>query len=361
MFTGYSPVLHRFFTSLDQNARVLNKCLRWLQARPVREWASDAGLTLALATFGCASGRPTPLLIENPVTVVPAVHPAQPLNLKLVTYNIWGLPSWMTGAHGGRYPKIARELQRMNPDIILLQEAWTAKARKAAPADGHWAIARAAGQHTFFQQSGLMTLSRFPIIGGEFYPFSRAALPDRLVNKGVLKTTLRLPNGKPLNIWNVHLQDGGSREVRLSQVRELVSRVRAADDGQIADFIGGDFNCTPDSILYLELSRALGPSVQQLGGVRPFVTWDGLSAQPGAGQTLDYIFIKSDLPFQKWQAMPRATFAAANFAERLSDHLGLEAVLSLNTGLASEGSIAARPHHARPRPVEAGQVYAGSE
>ena len=101
------------------------------------------------------------------------------LNLRLVTFNVWGLPSWMTGARSGRYPEIARELERLNPDIILLQEAWTAEARKSAPATGRWAIARAARQHTFFQQSGLMTLSRFPILGGEFYPFTRAAFPDR--------------------------------------------------------------------------------------------------------------------------------------------------------------------------------------
>jgi endonuclease/exonuclease/phosphatase family metal-dependent hydrolase len=268
-------------------------------------------------------------LVEHQVTAIPTGNPGGGLSLRLVTYNIWGLPSWMTGARSGRYPRIAHELERLDPDIILLQEVWTAEARKSAPATGRWCLARAAGQHTFFQQSGLVTLSRFPVIGGEFYPFSRAMLPDSFVNKGALKVTLRLPTGAVVNVWNVHLQDGGSLDVRGSQVRQLVSRVEAAEDGQIADLIGGDFNCTPESALYGELVNALGPSVQQQGGSEPFVTWDGLSDKPGAGETLDYIFVRRRRGLQQVQAIPRAVFGAANLEERLSDHLGVEAVVNL--------------------------------
>ena len=269
----------------------------------------------------------------------PVSSSATGLSLKVVTYNIWGLPSWMTRARPGRYPQIARELERLDPDIILLQEAWTAKARKSAPANGCWAIARAAGQHTFFQQSGLVTLSKCPIIAGEFYPFSRAAFPDRFVNKGALKVTVLLPGGRVLNVWNVHLQEGGSPEIRLSQARELVSRVQAAEDGQIADLVGGDFNCAPDSPLGRELAISLGPSVQQLGGLDPFVTWDGLSARPGAGEMIDHIFIRERSAFQNLQALPRVVFAATNLEQRLSDHLGVEAVVNLDLPPSLAGAI----------------------
>jgi endonuclease/exonuclease/phosphatase family metal-dependent hydrolase len=237
----------------------------------------------------------------------------------------------MTGARGGRYPRIARELERLDPDVILLQEAWTAKARESAPADGHWSIARAARQHTFFQQCGLMTLSRFPIIGGHFYPFSRAAFPDSFVNKGVLKVTVQLADGRILNIWNVHLQDGGPLKIRLSQVRELVEWVTASWDGQIADLVAGDFNCTPDSPLYQELSSAFGPSAQELSGHGPFVTWDGLSGEPGVGETLDHVFVRRSTPFQSVRASSQVAFSTARPEDRLSDHFGIEAVLSLST------------------------------
>lgn len=299
-----------------------------------------ASLALVLETGGgCASGRPAPVRVEHPLTGATATDPEGGLRLKLVTYNVWGLPSWMTGARAGRYPKIAQELERLDPDIILLQEAWTAKARQSAPASGRWAVARAAGQHTFFQQSGLVTLSKFPILGGHFYPFSRAAYPDRFVNKGALKVTVRLTGGRLLNVWNVHLQDGGSPEVRLSQVRELAARVQAADDGQVADLVGGDFNCAPESALCGELVTSLGPSVQQLGGAEPFVTWDGLSAKPGAGRTLDYIFVRGQEALQNPQAAPRAVFAAGSPDQRLSDHLGVEAVVDLSPGATLAGAF----------------------
>ena len=290
-----------------------------------------AGLFLLIQTAGWVSRNPVPLLVEHQAGPVPASELDTELNLKLVTYNIWGLPSWMTGARSGRYPKIARELEHLDPDIVLLQEAWTDEARKSAPAQGPWSVARASGQHTFFQQCGLVTLSRFPIIGGEFYPFSRAAFPDCFVNKGVLKVTVRLSSGRKLNVWNVHLQDGGTPELRLSQIRELESRVQAAEDGQIADLVGGDFNCNPESRLFLELAASLGPSVQQLSGAKPFVTWDGMSGKRGAGETLDYIFIKRRTESQTVQAFLRVAFAAERLEDRLSDHFGIEALVTLGT------------------------------
>ena len=286
-------------------------------------------VAFALMSAGCASNRPAPLVVQTPTEAPGEKNPGEYLNLKLVTYNIWGLPWWLNGARPSRYGQIAHELERLDPDIILLQEAWTPKARKSAPRDGRWSIARGAGQHLIFQQNGLLTVSRWPIIGGAFYPFSHAAFPDRLVKKGALKVTLKLPDGQVLNVWNVHFQDGGPFKVRQSQIGELIARVNEAEDGQIADLVGGDFNCTPESLFFRELETALGPSVQKLGGIQPFVTWDGLSSKPGAGQTLDYIFVRARVPLEKMEAVPHVAFYARNPRERLSDHFGVEAVVRL--------------------------------
>ncbi len=288
-----------------------------------------AGLALIIQTTGCATSHTAPLIIQRPAEPAPLAKAPPGQTITLVTYNIWGLPSWMTGAPGGRYPKIARELEKLNPDFILLQEAWTAKARKAVPVNGHWSIARAAGQHTFFQQSGLVTLSRFPIVGGEFYPFSHAAFPDRFVHKGILKVTVQLPDGELLNIWNVHLQDGGALELRRSQVRELISHVAAAHDGQAADLVGGDFNCTPGSCLFDDLEQSFGSALHPCGGGAPFVTWDGLSPKPGGGRTFDHVFIRCHSPLQRFQADTRVAFTNPNLKERLSDHFGVEATVNL--------------------------------
>src|SRR5689334_4435144 len=80
-------------------------------------------LVLLVGTSGCASHRPAQLQLEPPSHVSPLRDAEGTPHLRLLSYNIWGLPGWMTGARPGRYPQIARELERLNPDIILLQEA----------------------------------------------------------------------------------------------------------------------------------------------------------------------------------------------------------------------------------------------
>jgi len=153
------------------------------------------------------------------------------------------------------------------------------------------------------------------------------------VRKGALKVSLMLPGGQVLNVWNVQLQEGGPGQVRQSQIDELIAHVNAAEDSQIADLVGGDFNCTPESPSYRELETAIGVSVQTLGDIRPFVTWDGLSCKPGAGQTLDYIFVRPRVALEKMDAVPQVAFSARNPRDRFSDHFGVEAVVSLTPTL----------------------------
>ena len=140
---------------------------------------------------------------------------------------------------------------------------------------------------------------------------------------------MQLPNGRVLNIWNVHLQDGGSFDLRQSQIRELVSHVEAAQDGQIADLVGGDFNCPPDCPLYRELAKEFGPDLQELTGAPPFITWDGMSKKPGTGQTLDHIFVHPRTVLQELRPQTHVAFAASTLEQRLSDHFGIEATMNL--------------------------------
>jgi endonuclease/exonuclease/phosphatase family metal-dependent hydrolase len=158
--------------------------------------------------------------------------------------------------------------------------------------------------------------------------FSAANLPDSLMNKGALKITVSIEGGQLFNIWNVHLQDGASPRVRSRQLSELIGWIQHAHDHQIADIVGGDFNLTPDSSEFRELVAAIGPDVHQLAGDTTFPTWDGLKLMPGGGQALDHIFIRMRQPLDEVQARPRRVFTASRFEDRLSDHLGMEAVLT---------------------------------
>jgi endonuclease/exonuclease/phosphatase family metal-dependent hydrolase len=250
--------------------------------------------------------------------------------LRLVSYNIWGMPTWISGASPARYVRIADALERQNSDVVLLQEVWSQRSRQAVPAGWEWSIASAEPVSCFFRRNGLVCLSRFPILQGEFRPFRSASWPDSLVEKGALKITIDLGGGRRLNLWNVHLQAGKAARARSHQIGELVEWVRQAEDGQIGDIIAGDFNCTPESPEYAQLVRALGQDVCELANQRHFATYYGGSAKPGQARTLDYVFVRARHSSLAFRAGFEPVFDADRPEARLSDHLGLGVELNLD-------------------------------
>lgn len=115
--------------------------------------------------------------------------------------------------------------------------------------------------------SGLLTLSKFPIVVTEFHQFSHKAGADALATKGVLYSKIKFPNHHHLHLFNVHTQATYNREyhwsskvdhknfmARLKQIREfrdiidrcLNAHSRLFKDGpeQFKDIIilAGDFN-----------------------------------------------------------------------------------------------------------------------
>jgi endonuclease/exonuclease/phosphatase family metal-dependent hydrolase len=312
--------------------------LKGMLIKPLRRiFARNFFASALLATFlagvailgnGCASYAPRSLVIrQSTFPTVMTVGNPQTIDLRIVSFNVWGLPGWMNGAPEDRYPRIAEQLEELQPDLVLLQEVWTKNARASSPAGREWSTAWSSGQANIFKENGLLTISRHPILGGEFHPFRAAALPDSLVKKGALKVTIELPDGFRLNVWNVHLQAGGADTIRSRQVAELVNWVHAAQDGQIADVVAGDFNCTPESQQYRTLLQQIGPSVQAISGEPGFTTFDGLSKRSGAGQILDHAFIRIVSAVEGVKASPRALFTAQRMKDRLSDHLGVEIAL----------------------------------
>src|SRR5580765_1293527 len=83
-----------------------------------------ASLVLAASASGCAHHHPAPVTVQKRVDSARLSGRIHDTRLKIVTFNIWGLPSWITGARSGRYEEIARELDRLDADIVLLQEVW---------------------------------------------------------------------------------------------------------------------------------------------------------------------------------------------------------------------------------------------
>ena len=308
-----------------------------------RQVPALAATFLLLATVGCASHASRPLVVR-----LPSVKPDAPLaearrvELKLVTFNVWGLPSWINGASSKRFNRIAGELDLLHPDVVTLQEVWTATAAGAVPTADGWWVAKAARSQFPFHRTGLITMSCHPIVGGEFRPFHSARLPDSLVSKGALKTTIELASGVRVNVWNVHLQAGessGADRIRCRQIKQLARWVEGSEDGQVADMVAGDFNCSPGSVRYAQLVEGIGPSALELSESKPFCTYDGANPDGNVHLAVDHIFVRVRQPMKPLQAEAEATFAASRREDRLSDHYGVLVGLRLDSATTEVGSV----------------------
>ncbi|MCL4176921.1 MAG: sphingomyelin phosphodiesterase [Verrucomicrobia bacterium] len=285
---------------------------------------------LLLVLWGCVSPNSSNVQIRHAATAARS-GPGQEgqTELRVLTYNIWGLPAWINGANPSRYARIARELEARAPEFILLQEVWSEHAREAVPAEAGWSVASSPARNLFLRRSGLVTLSRHPIVDAEFHAFRAGTWPDSLVGKGALRITVELAGSLRLNVWNVHLQAGDARDIRLRQIAELAAWVRQAEQGQGADIIAGDFNCTPDSEEYRQLTRLLGTDAHPPESQPHFVTYDGCRSDAADARTLDYVFLRLRQSHVSCTASVAPAMDADRPEDRLSDHLAVEADLRL--------------------------------
>ena len=141
------------------------------------------------------------------------------------------LPSARAGGRG-------RELRTHRFDVVGLQEMWTRQTqtifreagyRYAAPyGNGNWRP-----RLRFLKKSGLVTLSRHPIVESEMLPFSRTCGLERFVRKSALFTRIRCSSNRYVDVYNLHmmsLPEGAHRyftrdettfPVRAHQIEEL--------------------------------------------------------------------------------------------------------------------------------------------
>lgn len=241
-----------------------------------------------LITAGCAR-HPTLPALPLPATRTPAiaVDPEtgqRRLQLSVLIYNVAGLPWPVRTGRSAALRQIGRQLEEMRaagtaPDLLLLQEAFTAEAARIGVRAGYLngvrgprrtdrpgidvsSLDRAflAGRRFFngekagkLLSSGLYIYSDYPIHALYSTPFGRHTCAgfDCLANKGVMVAEITIP-GVParLQLLNTHLNSRAASGV--SHVRSLYAHNRQVDEiatllartrHQDQPFIfGGDFN-----------------------------------------------------------------------------------------------------------------------
>lgn len=172
------------------------------------------------------------------------------VDLKIITYNVHlfgGLSSVVLGVinrlvklvhdEEQRLGALTQVLQDAGADIVCLQEIWSdtfkerliSGLRHIYPHSFYPAFAN--GPHFGKVQlgSGLLLLSRHPIIAANFTPFGKLSGEDAFAQKGVICATLHVdgPDGVyPVSVMNTHTQAGGGDiniQYRSDNINDIVA------------------------------------------------------------------------------------------------------------------------------------------
>lgn len=282
-------------------------------------------------------------------------------NLKLLSLNVWGLPQLcgFGSIDHTRFEKIAALLNAGTEDIVLLQEMWDPATTKILDRAGYPFVGKAT-KDGFINGSGLVTLSRYPIVESEFLQFSDVSGLERLVKKGALRTRLRISSTVEIDVVNVHLASPPEKlnklfvsnfefeRILLSQLRQTKEWLRNRSSLPELTIVGGDFNIDESHLYYAEMAEMfgldmyrlrLGPNerawseskIEQTGyTLNPLLNSYAKRSQYDA-ERIDYFWVASlDLEDAACGSGLRFT------SEPVSDHFGVELNIAWKSNLSSQ-------------------------
>jgi endonuclease/exonuclease/phosphatase family metal-dependent hydrolase len=167
----------------------------------------------------------------------------------VLTYNVHGLPAFITRDDTfGRLKQIAPRLE--DYDLVGVQEDWMREghALLAEPASHPTKLRFADALQGRVYGSGLTVLSRRPAVAqrGEHYG-AGFGFDDTLASKGFQRVRLVLAPGVEVDVYNSHLDAGGSdgdQRARVAQVAALTRAMQSDSRGRAVVFLG-DTNLKP--------------------------------------------------------------------------------------------------------------------
>jgi endonuclease/exonuclease/phosphatase family metal-dependent hydrolase len=253
--------------------------------------------------------------------------PTAPQQLRVLTLNCCLLPPLLYQSPGAdnreqRAQLIKRLVQRY--DVVLLQEVfscqWSSKWRdvlQQVPGMSSLTTVRGVGKVT---DSGLVLLSRYPILEGRFLRFHSKGFTNAVVDRGFLYAAIQV-GSKKIHLVDTHLNPNechygflSAQEYRRRQLDEIQTFRAGSGDKDGRWIIGGDFNDSTTvsklSPMNITFARDQVPTSHSLV---PFAIADN-----GEHECIDYL--ASTLPFRYYRLMEAL----------VSDHYGVEAMLTLS-------------------------------
>lgn len=240
----------------------------------------------------------------------------------------WNIAHFVPNTFSNNWTQHASDVAAAIPnnyDVVMLQEAW-----ESAPGASSWhifPIASAAFQaiygvplplsitgitspgglvslmatkgYTYYHASpfgsdllngGLITFSKYPIVGTAFQPWTTESLPDSFSNKGFLKTQIEI-GPYSVQFINVHAQagwDATSKATRAAQIAQI--RSSFVSPGKYV--IAGDFNFSRASNV---IAGPGGGNTQETANYTLLTTGAQPTLYPAidnvASTELDYMFV----------------------------------------------------------------------
>lgn len=244
-------------------------------------------------------------------------------NLKLTSYNVWGLPVSLPGHEDDkRFPQIADSLIRLAPDILCLQEVFSTEFRALN-------LPKLMDRYYYYSDytcnqsivpwvqrdchGGLATFSKYPIVEEFFCPFPHSEgmrWEEKLGAKGCLLSKIQLPSGL---VWviNTHLYSGPDADdeiIRMKQIKIINNAIQNLNTS-LPVILAGDLNiahpCLQNDVMtfpvhvygFIEKEMKLNDTAADYGSDNQYYTIDPsinryCDSIEGA-QKLDYIFYKN--------------------------------------------------------------------
>ena len=169
------------------------------------------------------------------------------MTLRVIFWNVYCLPAIGTKdrIHSDERAKAILPYIK-DYDVVILNEAWTAKAKK---------VFKSAFQHSYqtktkfgkLLDSGLLILSNNPILNTSHILYNAASNWDWFASKGAIHFQIDTPKG-PYDFFTTHMQAGDTandQRTRPFQFVELVKFINSNMPEGNNVFVIGDFNVAP--------------------------------------------------------------------------------------------------------------------